>query len=113
MPLPPAPTKRAALLSPDALDAPARSPSRGVRKSENADSSEKPPVLDLFEDRATGGGERPVAFKGKEPASPDESGASSYKKESTLVSSTNNLAGPANLVFFGFVVAATGETLSF
>ena len=103
MPLPPAPTKRAALLSPDALDAPARSPSRGVRKSENADSSEKPPVLDLFEDRATGGGERPVAFKGKEPASPDGSGASSYKKESTSqVPATEKpkktkLVGPAKL----------------
>ena len=103
MPLPPAPTKRAALLSPDALDAPARSPSRGMRKSENADSSEKPPVLDLFDGRATGGGERPVAFKGKELASPDESGPSSYKKESiaTVPATTKpkktKLIGPAKL----------------
>ena len=103
MPLPPAPTKRAALLSPDALDAPARSPSRGMRKSENADSSEKPPVLDLFDGRATGGGERPVAFKGKEPASPEESGVSSYKKESaaTVPATTKpkktKLIGPAKL----------------
>ncbi len=103
MPLPPAPTKRAALLSPDALDAPARSPSRGMRKSENADSSERPPVLDLFDGRATGGGERPVAFKGKEPASPDESGTNSYKKESiSVVPATpkpkkTKLIGPAKL----------------
>ena len=103
MPLPPAPTKRAALLSPDALDAPARSPSRGMRKSDNADSSEKPPVLDLFDGRATGGGERPVAFKGKESASPGESGASSYKKESVaIVAATakpkkTKLIGPAKL----------------
>ena len=103
MPLPPAPTKRAALLSPDSLDAPARSPSRGMRKSDDADSSEKPPVLDLFDGRATGGGGRPVAFKGKEPASPDESGASSYKKESiSPVSATakpkkTKLIGPAKL----------------
>ena len=103
MPLPPAPTKRAALLSPDALDAPARSPSRGMRKSENADSSEKPPVLDLFDGRATGGGERPVAFKGKELASLDESGPSSYKKESiaTVPATTKpkktKLIGPAKL----------------
>ncbi len=103
MPLPPAPTKRAALLSPDALDAPARAPSRAMRKSENADASAKPPVLDLFDGRATGGGERPVAFKGKEPTSPDESGASSYKKESTSqVPATakpkkTKLVGPAKL----------------
>ena len=103
MPLPPAPTKRAALLSPDSLDAPARSPSRGMRKSEDADSSEKPPVLDLFDGRATGGGERPVAFKGKEPASPDKSGASSYTRDSiSPVSATakpkkTKLTGPAKL----------------
>ena len=103
MPLPPAPTKRAALLSPDALDAPARSPSRGMRKSENADASEKPPVLDLFDGRATGGGERPVAFKGKESASPSESGVSSYKKESvatvaaTAKPKKTKLVGPAKL----------------
>jgi PhoH-like ATPase len=84
MPLPPAPTKRAALLSPDALDAPARSPSRVTRKSENADSAEKPPVLDLFDNRAAGGGDHPVAFKGKEPSSPDRTGAGSYKKESAM-----------------------------
>ena len=103
MPLPPAPTKRAALLSPDALDAPARSPSRGMRKSENADASEKLPVLGLFDGRATGGGQHPVAFKGKEPASPDESSASSYEKVSVLpVAATakpkkTKLSGPAKL----------------
>ena len=103
MPLPPAPTKRAALLSPDALDAPARSPSRGMRKSENSDASQKPPVLDLFDGRAASGGERAVAFKGKEPVSPDESSASSYKKESiSIVPATakpkrTKLAGPAKL----------------
>ena len=103
MPLPPAPTKRAALLSPDALDAPARSPSRGMRKSESADASEKSPVLNLFDGRAAGGGERAVTFKGKEPVNPDESSVSSYKKESiSLVPATakpkkTKLAGPAKL----------------
>lgn len=103
MPLPPAPTKRAALLSPDALDAPARSPSRGMRKSENADSAEKPPVLDLFDGRSIGGGDRPVELKVKEPTSPDKSGASSYKKESifpapvTAKLKKTKLAGPAKL----------------
>ncbi len=103
MPLPPAPTKRAALLSPEALDAPARSPSRGIRKSENADSSEKPPVLDLFDDRSSGGGERPLGFQGKEPVNLDELDASSYKKASiSLVparakAKKTKLAGPAKL----------------
>ncbi|AYQ29975.1 MULTISPECIES: PhoH family protein [unclassified Polaromonas] len=82
MPLPPAPTKRAALLSPDALDAPARSPSKVARKTESAESTQKPPVMDLFDSRAAGEGSHPVAFKGKEPSSPDRATAGSYKKES-------------------------------
>ena len=102
MPLPPAPTKRAALLSPDALDAPARSPSRGMRKSENADSAEKPPVLELFDGRATGGGDRPVAFKENEPSSPDRKSASSLKESVTPVPAAvkpkkTKLSGPAKL----------------
>ena len=103
MPLPPAPTKRAALLSLDSLDAPARSPSRGMRKSESANSSEKPPVLDLFGDRPTGGGELPSTVQAKVAASPDESVASSYKKESsptlpaTVKPKKAKLTGPAKL----------------
>lgn len=82
MPLPPAPTKRAALLSPDALDAPARSPSK-ARKTESAESAQKPPVMDLFDSRAAGdGSQHPSAFQGKEPANPSRTSASSYKKES-------------------------------
>ena len=103
MPLPPAPTKRAALLSPDVLDAPARSPSRVTRKSENADSAEKPPVLDLFDDRAAGGGDRPMAFKGKGPSRPDKTSDGSYKKDSVellaapLKTKKVRLAGPTKL----------------
>ena len=103
MPLPPAPTKRAALLSPDVLDAPARSPSRVTRKSENADSAEKPPVLDLFDERATGGGDRPMAFKGKGPSHPDKTSDGSYKKDSVeplaapLKTKKVRLAGPTKL----------------
>jgi PhoH-like ATPase len=103
MPLPPAPTKRAALLSPDALDAPARSPSRMTRKSERADSAEKPPVLDLFDGRTDGGGDHPVAFKGKEPSGPYKTSADSYKKESVAPAPTAakpkkvRHAGPAKL----------------
>lgn len=82
MPLPPAPTKRAALLSPDALDAPARSPSKVARKTESAESTQKPPVMDLFDSRAAGEGSHPAAFKGKEPSSPDRATGGSYKKES-------------------------------
>jgi PhoH-like ATPase len=82
MPLPPAPTKRAALLSPDALDAPARSPSKVARKTESAESTQKPPVMDLFDSRAAGEGSHPVAFKGKEPSGPSRTSTSSYKKES-------------------------------
>ncbi|MEO8387907.1 PhoH family protein [Polaromonas sp.] len=83
MPLPPAPTKRAALLSPDALDAPARSPSKVARKTESAESAQKPPVMDLFDSRAAGeGSQHPSAFQAKEPSSPSRTGASSYKKES-------------------------------
>lgn len=64
MPLPPAPTKRAALLSPDAHDAPARSSHRGSRRSgdqradEAAASASQP--LELFDNlgsEAAGGGE--------------------------------------------------------
>ena len=84
MPLPPAPTKRAALLSTDVLDAPARSPSKAARKTDNADSGRKPPVLDLFDNRTVtaGGGDHPVAYKGKEPPRPGRTGEDSYEKES-------------------------------
>ncbi|MBJ2158356.1 PhoH family protein [Variovorax sp. IB41] len=64
MPLPPAPTKRAALLSPDAIDAPARSSHRGSRRSgdQRADetASNGPQPLELFDNLnsdAAGGGE--------------------------------------------------------
>ena len=84
MPLPPAPTKRAALLSTDVLDAPARSPSKAARKTDNADSGRKPPVLDLFDNRTVtaGGGDHPVAYKGKEPPRPGRTVEDSYEKES-------------------------------
>lgn len=53
MPLPPAPTKRAALLSPDALDAPARSSHRGSRRSGDAraetEAPSGPQALELFD----------------------------------------------------------------
>ncbi|RZI77613.1 MAG: PhoH family protein, partial [Rubrivivax sp.] len=60
MPLPPAPSKRASLLLPEAYEAPARSPSRASRKSqetlaEPSPMAEKPQALDLFDPRGAGG----------------------------------------------------------
>ena len=81
MPLPPAPIKRAALLSTDATNAPARSPSRTARKTENTPASRRPPVLDLFDNRPASGGGRPAAFKDKETVSIQKTGVEGYKKE--------------------------------
>jgi len=59
MPLPPAPTKRAALLPPEAFDAPARSSHKAARKLEAARTAgpiaEKPQAIDF--DPRMGGGE--------------------------------------------------------
>src|SRR5689334_6949180 len=67
MPLPPAPTKRAALLSPDALDAPAhtsaKAPRRGGRAADDA-QGDGPRALELFDERG-----RPSA--GGRPAAPE------------------------------------------
>ena len=81
MPLPPAPTKRAALLSADATDAPARSPSRAARKAENTQAAKRAPVLDLFDSRPASGGGHPSAFKGEASVSTQKTGVKSYKKE--------------------------------
>ena len=66
MPLPPAPTKRAALLPPEAYDAPARSSHKAARKSEadqtGSPLAEKPQALD-FDPRQGGGELHPEAFK--------------------------------------------------
>jgi PhoH-like ATPase len=66
MPLPPAPTKRAALLPPEAYDAPARTSHKAARKSEanttGSPLAEKPQVLD-FDPRHGGGELHPEAFK--------------------------------------------------
>ncbi|MDR3453215.1 MAG: PhoH family protein [Rhodoferax sp.] len=94
MPLPPAPTKRAALLAPEAYDAPARTPARASRKSQAydegtpADGSARVPA-----ERAPGTAaatEHPAAFQPKSfpesARSPDQSGAPGYKKSSAVVS---------------------------
>ena len=84
MPLPPAPTKRAALLSSDAMDVPARSPTKAVQRTGSSPRSQKPPVSDLFESRDanTDGAAHPAAFKGKDTSTPINTGSGSYKKSS-------------------------------
>ncbi|MBN9407967.1 MAG: PhoH family protein [Burkholderiales bacterium] len=61
MPLPPAPTKRASLLLPEAFEAPARTPARAARKATASPDpiavAEKPQAMDLFDPRAGGGGD--------------------------------------------------------
>ena len=108
MPLPPAPNQRAAILSPQAYDAPARSSSTKVARKPTGrsatfddDSSERQPqALDLF-DRTGGGGtshddaavgdtttimhealNKPEA---KSPANPSNISSSSYKNNSTPI----------------------------
>ncbi|VTU24525.1 PhoH family protein [Variovorax sp. PBL-E5] len=78
MPLPPAPTKRAALLSPDAHDAPARSShGRSGRRSSDRrheeSGSDGPQPLELFDRHAAEGGgivEAPPPAQLKAPAAP-------------------------------------------
>lgn len=74
MPLPPAPTKRAAHLPPEAYDAPARSSHKAARKSEAPSASgnllPESPQLEDFDAR-TGGGETEVmGLFDSEPAAP-------------------------------------------
>ncbi|MEO8021958.1 PhoH family protein [Polaromonas sp.] len=82
MPLPPAPTKRAALLSADALDAPARSHAKATRKTDQAGPTHQPAALELFDNRSAGGeAEHPVAYLPKEPGHAGTTGAKSYQKQ--------------------------------
>ena len=84
MPLPPAPTKRAALLSTDAFDAPARSHSKASRKTEHTEPAHTPAALELFDSRSAGGEiETPAAYLTKKPSRPAATGKDSYHKNST------------------------------
>jgi PhoH-like ATPase len=68
MPLPPAPTKRAAMLPPEAYDAPARSSHKAARKSESPAQesllAEHPQAEDDFDPRAGGGDVATGAYAG-------------------------------------------------
>ena len=68
MPLPPAPTKRAALLSTEAFDPPARH-AKVVRKTEPAESAPVAPSLELFDPNSDAGGGQAIASKTKPAAS--------------------------------------------
>ncbi len=81
MPLPPAPTKRAALLTPDALDAPAR-PSIKSSRASNAQPEASAARLDLVDDRLPGNAAAPVKNRVKETSSDLNTGAISYKNNS-------------------------------
>ncbi|MDB5931671.1 MAG: PhoH family protein, partial [Polaromonas sp.] len=85
MPLPPAPTKRAALLSPDIFDAPARTSSKAPRKT--ARHTEPLPdavVVEAPQNRPAKVTEQPIVYLDKTPAPATGIGAVSYKKESIL-----------------------------
>jgi PhoH-like ATPase len=75
MPLPPAPPKRAALLSPEAFDAPAKSPARSSRHASgsfdpSAGGDDKKQTMEFFDPRGGGDGEdTPTSLRG-EPATP-------------------------------------------
>ena len=77
MPMPPAPTKRAALLSIEALDAPARPEPKGVQPARNALRTKKPLAVELPE---TAG--HPAAFKDKEASKPTNTSVASYNVNS-------------------------------
>jgi PhoH-like ATPase len=81
MPLPPAPTKRAALLSTDALNAPARPAARAGRKTTgtvDAPTKSRPVALEKSALLET---EHPVALVEKSRPSPVKSLATHFKKE--------------------------------
>jgi PhoH-like ATPase len=84
MPLPPAPTKRAALLSSDKGDAPVRSPAKAAQKTGSSVRTEKPPVLDLINSRTAVASEdnQPAAFEAKDPTSPINAVAKKHQQSS-------------------------------
>ena len=88
MPLPPAPTKRAALLSSDPVQSPARSPSKAAQKIDSSTLSTKSTIVDLFDNRLANatGADQPTAFAGKNDASPINKGAGRYEQSSVEVS---------------------------
>jgi PhoH-like ATPase len=86
MPLPPAPSKRAAMLSPEAFDAPARSSHKAARKTEapQADNLlERPQAQDDFDPRAGGGDTPAEAFEAEVETYVEEPKSAHRRKEVT------------------------------
>lgn len=103
MPLPPAPTKRAALLPPEAYDAPARSSHKAARKSEalfsDSPLADKPQAED-FDPRAGGGQAHPEAFDAEAPAPTERAApaaAARRRPESAPRAKKPRSTGPAKL----------------
>jgi PhoH-like ATPase len=104
MPLPPAPTKRAAMLPPEAFDAPARSSHKAARKSEapSADSpvAEHPAAEDDFEPRTGGGDVQPGTYDVEIETYLDEPQPSRKKKDVTVPAvqpKKKKASGPAKM----------------
>ena len=85
MPLPPAPTKRATLLSPTLLDAPARLLPKTPRKTaRSSDSPMQPVVLQLEASRTSKQSGQAVIHADKNPSTPVEPSGVSSSKDSIL-----------------------------
>jgi PhoH-like ATPase len=82
MPLPPAPTKRAALLSTEAFDSPARH-TKVARITEPAEAAPKFPVLELLDPNTSSGGGQTITSKAK-PGTSARPATAGVKKEITL-----------------------------
>ncbi|MEO5660985.1 MAG: PIN domain-containing protein, partial [Polaromonas sp.] len=86
MPLPPAPTKRAALLSPDvlhALHAPVRTPLlKAPRKTARTETNQKTSLVTLL-DSSPIDVDRPLVYVEKMPSTPTDSSVVSFKKDNT------------------------------
>jgi PhoH-like ATPase len=104
MPLPPAPTKRAALLAPEAYDAPARPPARALRKPQTDDAQ----ALSAAATRAAGSAaaaQQPDGprLRTESPQSVEAANTSSYKQNGKVAPQpdakprTSRAAGPGKL----------------
>ena len=84
MPLPPAPTKRAALLSSDAMNTPAKSPTHATQKAGSSPRTPKHATLNVVDNYSTNpnSSERSTEFQEKNTSKPIKTAASSYTKDS-------------------------------
>ncbi len=101
MPLPPAPTKRAALLAPEAFEAPARGKARSGRKTSAAfdapESLRQPQARDLFEHGASLGSDGPAIQVETRRAPPRPAPVAETKPVERARSKKTAPSGPAKL----------------